>query len=79
MWPYLWIAFMLGLVVATTVVAMREKKARSAAIKKITPKPIDGGMSSPVATAEDGFGQADPLDSFGAEAGLSGFDQGTFK
>ncbi|GIX00542.1 MAG: hypothetical protein KatS3mg111_3874 [Pirellulaceae bacterium] len=30
-WPYLWIAFMLGLVIATIVVAIRERKARAVA------------------------------------------------
>lgn len=69
MWPYIWIAIMLGLVIATVVVAMREKKARTEALKKLSPQPIaddpaeGGGMLNP----EDGFGEPDPLDSFGTD------------
>lgn len=67
---------MLGLVIATTVVAMREKKARAAAIKKMTPQPLETEASgSPIASAEDGFGEQDPLSAFGGD----GFDEATFK
>ncbi len=67
---------MLGLVVATTVVAMREKKARAAAIKKMTPQPVATEASSmPIPSAEDGFGEQDPLGAFGGD----GFDDATFK
>ena len=60
-WPYFWIACMLGLVIAVSVVAIREKKARDAAI-----------------SAEDGFGQADPLDGFGDPAEVGAFDDDAF-
>ncbi len=77
MWFFFWIVCMLGLVVATTVIAMREKKARQAAIKKMTPQPLDSGTGSPIPSAEDGFGQQDPLSDFaGSEAT---FDEEAFK
>ncbi len=76
-WPYVWIAFMLGLVITTTVIAMREKKARTAAIKKMTPQPIAGGSQEAIPAAlDDSFGEQDPLDSFGADAA---FDEDAFK
>ncbi|MCA9125815.1 MAG: hypothetical protein KDB22_01975 [Planctomycetales bacterium] len=63
LWPIVWGTFMLGLVVTTIVVAMREKKAQAQAIKNLAPQPLGedptgGDMMS------DGFGEADPLDSF---------------
>lgn len=77
MWPFVWITFMLGLVVATTVVAVREKKARAAAIKKMTPQPLEAETSGmPLPSAADGFGEQDPLAGFG---GGDGFDDSTFK
>ncbi len=76
MWPYVWITFMLGLIVATTVVGLREKKARDAAIKKLKPKMTPDMGVSPVGMEEDGFGQADPLDGFGEE---NAFDEQSFK
>ncbi len=80
MWPYVWIAFMLGLVIATTVVAMREKKARTAAIKKMTPQPLDSTATSmPIASAADGFGDQDPLSSFGGATDMAAFDDNSFK
>ncbi len=79
MWPYVWIAFMLGLIVATTVVGLREKKARDAAIKKMRPQTMpDMGMSH-AASEEEGFGQADPLDGFGDPNEVSAFDEQSFK
>ena len=78
MWFFFWITVMLGLVVATTVVAMREKKARQAAIKKMSPQPLDSGSTSPIPSADDGFGQQDPLDAFeGGQA--AAFDEEAFK
>jgi len=78
MWFFFWIIIMLGLVVTTTVVAMREKKARTAAIKKMSPKPLDGGSASPIPTADDGFGQQDPLAGFDG-SGTEAFDDAAFK
>jgi hypothetical protein len=43
-WPIFWILGMLALVVATTVVGLKEKKARDAALKKMQPKPLDAGF-----------------------------------
>ena len=79
MWPYLWIAFMLGLVVVTSVVAMKEKKARDAAIKKAKPQNMPGAGVGPTISAEDGFGQSDPLDGFGDPAEVGSFDEDAFK
>ncbi len=77
MWFYFWVLVMLGLIVTTTVVAMREKRARNAAIKKMTPQISGSGSASPVASNDDGFGQQDPLAGFGDEA--AAFDEGAFK
>ncbi len=74
-WPYLWIACMLGLVIATSVVAMREKKARDLAMQKLKPKNLPASEAVPLVTAEDGFGQADPLDGFGDPAEVGAFDE----
>lgn len=68
---------MLGLIVATTVVAMRESKARQAAIKKMKPTAAAGESMSPIATADDGFGHQDPLDAFGGSEAT--FDEEAFK
>lgn len=77
-WPYFWIACMLGLVIAVSVVAMREKKARDAAIKKMKPQGAPEMAESPTISAEDGFGQADPLDGFGDPAEAGAFDEDAF-
>jgi hypothetical protein len=79
MWPYVWIAFMLGLIIATSVVAMREKKARDAAIQKMKPKNMPGAAGGPIISAEDGFGQADPLDGFDDPNAVGAFDENSFK
>jgi len=78
-WPYLWIACMLGLVIVTSVVAMREKKARDAAMQKLKPKSLPVGGAAPLVSSEDGFGQADPLDGFGDPAEAGAFDEDAFK
>lgn len=57
-WPYLWIACMLGLVIATSVVAMREKKAREAAMQKLKPKSLPAGDAVPMVSSEDGFAKS---------------------
>lgn len=70
---------MLGLVIAVSVVAMREKKARDAAMKKMKPQGAPGVAESPIVSGEDGFGQADPLDGFGDPAEVGAFDEDSFK
>lgn len=77
MWFIFWVLCMLGLIVAVSVVAMREKKARQIAIKKMTPQPIDSGAGSPLPSADDGFGQQDPLAGF--DGSQSTFDEAAFK
>lgn len=70
---------MLGLIVATSVIAMREKKARDAAIQKMKPQNLPNMDAGPMVSAEDGFGQADPLDGFGDPAEMGAFDEDAFK
>ena len=77
MWFIFWIVVMLALVIATSVVAMRENKARQAAIKKMNPAATEPA-ASPIATADDGFGQQDPLAGFD-ESGSASFDEEAFK
>ncbi len=77
-WPYFWIACMLGLVIAVGVVALREKKARDAAMQKMKPQGMPEMASSPTISAEDGFGQDDPLDGFGDPAEIDAFDEDAF-
>lgn len=71
-WSLLWILLMLGLVVTTIVVAVRENSARKKAAKQIMaaqPMPMsdEAGVSQP---ADDGFGG-------GVE--FSEFDESSFK
>ena len=80
----LWVVFMLGLVVATVVASMREKKARSKAMQSMTPQPMDVGISmAEDEGASDGFGADDAFDAFGQSASqepeFSAFDDDTFK
>ena len=77
MWVIFWVLCMLGLIVAVSVVALREKKARQTAIKKMTPQAIDNGAGSPLPSADDGFGQQDPLAGF--DGSQSSFDEAAFK
>ncbi len=57
----LFLLLMLGLVVSTTVVGLRERKARLAAAKsRASSRPID--QDAPLDAGE-------PLDAFGSEAG----------
>lgn len=80
LWPLIWIAAMLGLVVTTFVVSTREKKARAKLVKKFAPPPMDEssvqGMNDPT---QDGFGEADPLDGFGDAGDFASLDQNSFK
>ena len=43
-WPIVWIVVMLGLVGVTVVASMKEKKARAAALKQMTPQPLGDDM-----------------------------------
>ena len=83
MWPYLWIAAMLGLVIATVVAAIREKKARTAALKNLAPQPLDAAECEGESAASEGFGEADPVDSFGTDAApgvdFAALDEDVFK
>ncbi len=56
---------MLGLVLATAIVAWREKSTRAKAVKALAPQPID--MDADDAGMHDGFGDADPVDNFGTD------------
>lgn len=82
LWPILWITAMLGLVVATVVVALREKKARSQALAKMQPQPmedphLDGEMAG---ADDDAFGDAGFDDGFGDAADpLAAMDEDAFK
>ncbi|MFK7735430.1 MAG: hypothetical protein AB8B50_05340 [Pirellulaceae bacterium] len=67
-----WGVVMLGLVVATIVVAMKESSARKKALAKMQPQGLGVDMepgSDPMAM-DDGFGEAD---------GSAGFDENEFK
>ena len=81
MWPYIWIAIMLGLITATVVTALREKKAQAKAKAAMMPQPMDDPAG--VEHFGDGFAEPDPVDSFGGgEFGggeLAELDQNSFK
>lgn len=82
MWPYIWIAFMLALVISTIVVAMREKKAREKAMKKMAPQPLeDPALGDDPEAMDGGFGESDPVDSFGTDAAedFADLDENAFK
>ncbi len=79
LWPIFWMTAMLGLVVATIVGAMREKKIRAQAVANMQPQPLDQGLGTDEAGADDdafdaggfddGFGDAaDPLAAMDDEA-----------
>lgn len=76
----MWVLAMLGLVVAVGVVAFREKKAQDKARKALAlqPQPMDleQGFNDPMS---DGFGEPDPVDSFGTEDDFAAFDDKSFK
>lgn len=64
-----WLLVMLGTIVATIVVAVREKKARVAAVQSLQPDSL-----------KDLGGDGDALDSFGNEdAGQFEFNVDSFK
>ena len=63
----LWMLFMLAMITATVVVAMKERKAQAKAKAKLAaPQPLDDdpAFADP---ANDGFGEDDPVDSFGMD------------
>ena len=63
---------MLGLVGVTVVASMKEKKARAAALKQMTPQPLGDDMQM-----EDG---ADPMsDGFGQPEEMQELDEDAFK
>ena len=74
LWPIFWILGMLALVVATSVIAFREKKAREEALKKMQPQPLDPGLdpdADPM-QAEEGFGEPE-MEGFGDELDQADF------
>ncbi|QDV23316.1 hypothetical protein [Aureliella helgolandensis] len=80
-WPIVWFTFMVGLIVATIVVARKEKKARLALAKPTTPQPLTdspGGLADP---ASEGFGEQDPVAGFELEDGdaVAALDDDPFK
>ena len=68
--PILWIVAMLGLILATAIVALREKSARAKVVKSLAPQqPMDMNEGA----ISDGFDEADPVDSFGMDAQVDEF------
>ncbi len=76
----LWILAMVGLVVAVVVVAMREKSAQNKARKAMAnqPQPLDLDQNFDNSMS-DGFGEPDPLDSFGTDAEFASLDDKSLK
>lgn len=61
-WFFIWIALMLGLIIATGVAALREKKARASAATAMQPQPMGEDLIATPEAADDGFGDAaDPM------------------
>ena len=85
MWPYIWIAFMLGLIIAMVVAAVREAGARKKAMVNMQPQPLDGAMEPAAATAPAGGVDAFGNEGFGTDDGFGGgddfasFDDDAFK
>ncbi len=82
LWPILWILAMLGLITATVVAAMREKKARAQFAAKMQPQPMDdsGLDGEPMAMDDDAFGGGGFDDGFGDAADpLAAMDEDAFK
>jgi cbb3-type cytochrome oxidase subunit 3 len=74
LWEIFWILAMLGLVIAVSVVAFREKKAQAAARKNMAlqSQAMDQQLDS---SFDDGFGEPDPVDSFGTDDDFASFDE----
>lgn len=77
LWEIFWLVAMLGLVIAVSVAAFREKsvqaKARKnlAARNQVMDQQMDAGFN-------DGFGQPDQVDSFGTDD-FANFDDKAFR
>ena len=73
-----WLTAMVGLVIAVIVAGVREKKAQAKARKALAPQPLDiDGLDEPIS---EGFGESDPVDSFGSDEGdYAAFDEEAFK
>lgn len=78
LWEIFWIVAMLGLVVAVSVASFREKKAQAEARKKMAmqnqalDQQMDGNL-------DEGFGEPDPVDSFGTADDFGNFDEKAFR
>ena len=78
LWEIFWIVAMLGLVVSVSIAAFKEKKAQAAARKNLAmqtqamDQQLDGNL-------DDGFGEPDPVDSFGATDDFANFDEKAFR
>jgi hypothetical protein len=73
---------MLGLITATVVTAMREKKGREAVGKRLAKHGVQdsAGMGMAAPMMDDGFGASDPLDSFSSnDPNAAAFDEDAFK
>lgn len=75
-----WILAMVGLVVTVSVAAFRDKKAQDKARKALASQPqpldLDQGFDDPMS---DGFGEPDPVDSFGTAGDFAALDDKSFK
>lgn len=72
-WPILWILFMLGLVVTTIVVAIRENKARALAAKQMM------STQPGISMTDDGAAEGQSGDQFGGSVDFAEFDESSFK
>lgn len=81
LWPIIWIVGMVGLVVTTIVVALREKKARAKAVQQMAPQPLEteGGEQEGFGDELEGFDDQEPLDSFGDGQEIAELDENAFK
>lgn len=81
LWPLLWITFMVGLVLATIIAALRDKSRRAAAAKAAMPtQPMMA--QNPQTGFNDPMGDPNAMgtDPFGNPAGDFGqYNQNTFK
>ncbi len=71
MWPILWILLMLGLVVVTIVVSVREGKERARAAKQM--------MAAHPGISMTDDGAPNSQDQFGGGVEFADFDESTFK
>lgn len=66
-WPITWIVVMLGLVGATVVASMKEKKARTEALKQMAPQPI-GDIDEGADPMSEGFGEPAEMEELDEDA-----------